>query len=99
MRILMASDLFHPFLLGGGETRMYEIARRLTKKHEIHVITRRFKGLPSYEVHEGIHIHRVFVSSGGIKLESPVFSYMIKTVKKATKLVPDTINCNTSYRS
>jgi len=49
----MASDLFNPFLLGGGETRMYEIARRLAKKHEIHVLTRRFKGLPSYEVHEG----------------------------------------------
>ncbi len=70
MRILMASDLFHPFLLGGGETRMYEIARRLAKKHEIHVLTRRFRGLPSYEVHEGVHIHRVFVPSAGIKFES-----------------------------
>lgn len=29
---MMASDLFHPFLLGGGKTRMYEIARRLAKK-------------------------------------------------------------------
>jgi len=26
MRILMASNLYHSFLLGGGETRMYEIA-------------------------------------------------------------------------
>ena len=71
MRILMASDLYCPFLLGGGETRMYETARRLAEKHEIHVLTRRFKGLPSYEVHEGVHIHRVFVPSAGIKLESP----------------------------
>ena len=66
----MASDFFHPFLLGGGETRMYETARRLAKKHEIHVITRRFKGSPSYEVHEGMHIHRVFVPSAGVRLES-----------------------------
>jgi glycosyltransferase involved in cell wall biosynthesis len=72
MRILMASDLFYPFLLGGGERRMYEIAHRLAKKHEIHVVTRRFKGLPNYEQHEGVHIHRVFVPSAGIKLESPV---------------------------
>jgi 1,4-alpha-glucan branching enzyme len=71
MRILMASDLFHPFLLGGGEARMYETARRLARKHEIHILTRRFKGLPSYEVHEGIHIHRVFVPSTGVRLESP----------------------------
>ncbi len=71
MRILMASDLFYPSLLGGGEKRMYETARRSAKKHEIHVLTRRLKGLPSYEVHEGIHIHRVFVPSEGVKLESP----------------------------
>jgi glycosyltransferase involved in cell wall biosynthesis len=68
----MASDLYYPYLLGGGERRMYEIARRLAKKHEIHVLTRRFKWLPSYEVHEGVHIHRVFVPSGKIKLESPL---------------------------
>jgi len=72
MRILMASDLYYPYLLGGGERRMYEIARRLAKKHEIHVLTRRFKGLPSYEVHGGVHIHRIFVPSGKIKLESPL---------------------------
>jgi len=67
----MASDLFHPYLLGGGERRMYEIARRLARRHEVHVLTRRFRGLPSYELHEGVHIHRVFVPSGRIKLESP----------------------------
>jgi len=72
MRILMASDLFYPFLLGGGERRMYEIAHRLAKRHEIHVVTRRFKGLSNYEQHGGVHIHRVFVPSAGIKLESPV---------------------------
>jgi len=66
----MASDLFHPFLLGGGETRMYETARRLAKRHEIHIITRRFNGSSSHEVHEGVHIHRVFVPSAGVRLES-----------------------------
>jgi hypothetical protein len=28
MRILMASDLYHPFLLGGGERRMKMNARK-----------------------------------------------------------------------
>lgn len=51
---------------------MYEIARRLAKRHEIHVLTRRFGGLPSHEAHEGVHIHRVFVPSGRVKLESPL---------------------------
>jgi len=52
MRILMASDLYYPYLLGGGERRMYEIARRLAKKHEIHVLTRRFREMPSCKVYE-----------------------------------------------
>jgi hypothetical protein len=72
MRILMVSDLYYPFLLGGGKTRMYEIARRSAKSHEIHVLTRRFRGSPGYEVHEGVNVHRVFVPSAGIELESPV---------------------------
>ena len=70
MRILMGSDLFYPALPGGGERRLYEIAKRLAKKHEIHVLTRRLNGLPSREVHEGLHIHRISVPSGEIKLES-----------------------------
>jgi len=88
MRILMASDLFYPSLLGGGETRMYETARRSAKKHEIHVLTRRFKGLPSYEVHEGIHIHRVFVPSEKVKLESPTdgSTFMASALPKGLNL-------------
>ena len=49
MRILMASDLFYPYLLGGGETLMYETAWRLAKKHKIHVLTRKFKGFSEKE--------------------------------------------------
>jgi glycosyltransferase involved in cell wall biosynthesis len=67
----MGSDLYYPYLLGGGERRMYEIAIRLAKKHEVHIITRKFSGLPAYEICEGVHIHRVPVPSGAIKLESP----------------------------
>lgn len=88
MRILMASDLFYPFLLGGGEKRMYEIARRLAKKHEIHILMRRFKGLPSHEVHEGLHIHRIFVPSGRINLRSLVdgSTFMANTLFKGLNL-------------
>jgi glycosyltransferase involved in cell wall biosynthesis len=69
---MMASDLFHPYTLGGGERQMYEVAKRLAKKHEVHVITRRLGKLANYEKHDGIHIHRVYVPSKGIALESPI---------------------------
>ena len=49
---------------------MYEIAKRLAKKHEVHVLTRRLKESARYEKYEGIRIHRVFVPSKGVTLES-----------------------------
>lgn len=72
MRILMASDLFHPYILGGGEKQMYEVAKRLAKKHEVHVITRKLGKSENYEKHQDMHIHRIGVPSKGIALESPI---------------------------
>lgn len=69
MRILIGSDYFYPILPGGGERRMYEIGRRLAKNHEVHVITRRLENLPSYELHENMHIHRVYVPVKRLTLE------------------------------
>jgi len=66
----MASDLFHPYIFGGGERQMYEVARRLAKKHEVHVITRKLGKSANYEKHQGIHIHRIRTPSKGIALES-----------------------------
>jgi glycosyltransferase involved in cell wall biosynthesis len=84
----MGSDLYYPCLLGGGEKRMYEIANRLAEKHEIHILTRRLEGLPNYELHRGVHIHRVFVPSGRVKLESPTdgSAFMMTCAVKGIKL-------------
>ncbi|MEM3401697.1 MAG: glycosyltransferase family 4 protein [Candidatus Hadarchaeales archaeon] len=60
MRILIGSDFFYPVLPGGGERRMYEIGKRLAKNHEVHVITRKVEGLPAFETHENMYIHRIY---------------------------------------
>ena len=88
MRILMASDLFYPYILGGGERQMYEVAKRLARKHEVHVITRKLGKSASYERHEGIHIHRIRVPSKGIALESPIngLFFMIRAFFKSMRL-------------
>jgi glycosyltransferase involved in cell wall biosynthesis len=39
MRIAYVYDAAYPFVKGGGEKRIYEIARRLSKKHEVDWIT------------------------------------------------------------
>lgn len=88
MRILMGSDLYFPHLLGGGEKRMHEIAKRLARKHEVHVVTRRFGRLPSFEVYGGVYIHRVFVPSAQVRLDSisDGISYMFASLEKGFKL-------------
>jgi glycosyltransferase involved in cell wall biosynthesis len=84
----MVSDYFHPYLLGGGERRMYEIAKRLAKRHEVHVVTRRLGSAPAYERHEGIHIHRVFIPSRKPALESFVdgLCFMLAAFFKVLRL-------------
>lgn len=88
MRILICSDFFYPVLHGGLEKRVYEVAKRLAKKHEIHVITRGLKELPSHETHDGIHIHRISVPSGGIKRESisDGFAFISGALRKGLRL-------------
>lgn len=69
MRILIGSDYFYPILPGGGERRMYEVGKRLAKRHEVHVITRRLENLPVHETHENMHVHRVYVPIKKLTLE------------------------------
>ena len=60
MRICILSELFYPYLLGGGERRYWEIARRLAKRgHDVTVISLRFPGYPNKETVEGVKIIRV----------------------------------------
>ncbi|MFH1786627.1 MAG: glycosyltransferase family 4 protein [archaeon] len=59
MKIAVASELFPPYLAGGGERRYYEILKRLAKKHEVHVYTMRIEGARKEEVLDGIHVHRL----------------------------------------
>jgi glycosyltransferase involved in cell wall biosynthesis len=84
----MGSDLYYPYLLGGGERRMYEIAIRLARKHEIHMVTRRLEKLPDYELHKGVHIHRVFTRSGSTRLTSITDGcyFMVNSLRKAFEL-------------
>ena len=58
MKICMLSELFYPYLLGGAERRYYEIAKRLSKKHDITVYALRLAGQKDTENKDGIQIIR-----------------------------------------
>lgn len=99
MRILIASDYFYPHLFGGGEKEVYEIAKRLSKDHEVHVITRKLKGLAGYEKHEGLHIHRVFIPSKKMDPPSPIDTllFIVGSFFKSLRLGDFDIYCPSHY--
>ena len=47
MKIVLISELFWPFRLGGGEKQFFELAKYLAKKrHEVHIYTVKLPGTP-----------------------------------------------------
>lgn len=54
------TELFYPYVLGGGENRYYWLAKNLVKLgHEVFVYTQRIENTPKVENHEGINIIRL----------------------------------------
>lgn len=58
MRILMLNYEFPP-LGGGGGVACYHIAKELAKNHQVDYLTTAFRGLPKFEVVDGINVYRV----------------------------------------
>ncbi len=58
MRILIVNYEFPP-LGGGGGVACYYIARELAKTHSVDYLTTAHKGLPKFEVVDGINVYRV----------------------------------------
>ena len=52
-------DIDNPWCGGGGALRTYEIARRLSHKHEITILTGAYPNALREETREGVHIRRV----------------------------------------
>jgi len=61
MKIILLTELFWPYQLGGGERQFFELAKFLAKKHEVHVYSVKLQGVPEQEVLDGVHIHRIGV--------------------------------------
>lgn len=52
-------DIDNPWCGGGGALRTWEIARRLSHKHQITILTGAYPNALREETREGVHIHRV----------------------------------------
>ncbi len=56
--LAMVNAFYHPYI-GGSEKHMYELSRRLARKHNVVVITSRLENTPEYEEIDGVKIHRL----------------------------------------
>ncbi len=57
MNICMVNPFFYPYM-GGTEKHIYEVGRRLAKKHSVTVLTYRYPRAPRREVVEGMEVIR-----------------------------------------
>ena len=60
MKICYIIDFFVPHYQGGGERRLYEIAKRLVKKgHRVDVLCMKIDNVPNYENIDGINVYHI----------------------------------------
>jgi len=59
MKIALVYDMIYPYNIGGAELRNYEIAKRLSQNHEVHLFGVKMWDGPNIIIREGIVIHGV----------------------------------------
>jgi glycosyltransferase involved in cell wall biosynthesis len=60
MRIAMVYDVIYPYVKGGAERRFYELARRLSPRHEIHLLgMQSWEGQSVIQNESGVFLHGV----------------------------------------
>ncbi|MEW9668271.1 1,4-alpha-glucan branching protein domain-containing protein [Ammoniphilus sp. 3BR4] len=60
LKILMLSWEYPPMMVGGLSRAVYDLSRKMVELGvEVHVLTSHVEGYPSYEVNQGVHVHRV----------------------------------------
>jgi glycosyltransferase involved in cell wall biosynthesis len=99
VKIVMMTELFWPYSLGGGEKQFFELAKHLARKHEVHVYTIKLPGAPNEEIYAGIHIHRVGILKHPMERRSllPLPFYMMALFLTKLPKDVDLIHCNSYF--
>lgn len=102
MKIALLSTWFPPFIVGSGN-RFYEVGRRLSRTHDVHVYTTGIEGGLNEEYMEGMHVHRYCKHdiSKSVEKESFILNlkFSLHLLKKNIELIKknnnfDIIDCN-----
>lgn len=95
MRIAILTTRFPPRDIGGAEVSIYNTARLLAKRYEVHVITREQEALRDNSVKEGFRIHTVKCMGGFNHLR--YWSTARALEKKTLEVRPDLIYSEALY--
>lgn len=91
MRVAMIIQGFHP-RVGGAERQLLALGPRLrTLGVDVHVLTRRYAGLPGFEWVDGLPVHRV-MTPGPKPLASA--SFTADAIRRLRRLRPDVIHAH-----
>ncbi|WP_048150744.1 glycosyltransferase family 4 protein [Palaeococcus ferrophilus] len=97
LKIAFVYDVIYPWVKGGVEKRIYELATRLAKKHEVHIYGYRHWGESSTLEGEGITYHGTLgvkkLYSSGRRAILPPLLHSIKLVPLLSKERYDVIDC------
>jgi len=100
LRIAFVYDVVYPWVKGGVERRIYELARRLARSHEVHVYGYKHWGGSSSIEREGIHYHGTVhagnLYSGGRRSIIPPLLHSISLVSRLRKERFDVVDCQAS---
>jgi len=94
LRVVMLIHSYHP-LVGGAERQLGAVAPLLGKQGiEVHILTRRHKGLKKLETIDGVPVHRLPIP--GPKPMAALF-YIISALLLIRKIQPDIMHAHELY--
>ncbi|MDO8669455.1 MAG: glycosyltransferase family 4 protein [Candidatus Buchananbacteria bacterium] len=100
MKIAFIFDMIYPFSIGGSEVRIYELAKRLSVKHEIHLFgVKMWDGpdiikIDNITLHGVCHYGRVYGFSGKRKIIEPL-KFSLAVFPALMKERFDLVDCTT----
>jgi L-malate glycosyltransferase len=99
VKIAFVYDGLYPYLKGGAERRYFELATRLSARHEVHYITWRHWGTASSAPHEGFTVHgvgapRSFYGDDGKRTVGEAAAFALRLLPALRPQRYDVIDCS-----
>ena len=99
MKIAYVYDGLYPYLKGGAERRYFELASRLSARHEVHYITWRHWGAARSARHGGFTVHgvgtpRPFYGEDGKRTVGEAAEFALRLLPVLRKQRYDVIDCS-----